>query len=650
MTELIWEGKYKDGKRASPVRIALPFQTIETINESAQQRQKMRNSFPSGHDREWRNRLIWGDKKYVLPSLLSEFAGQVKLVYIDPPFDTGANFSFNATIPDNPDTPENETTDFIKRPSIVEQKAYRDTWGRKGIDSYLRWFYETAVILYELLAEDGSFYVHIDWHVGHYVKAVLDEIFGYENFRNEIFVKRVRKNVRERELVKSLNVAADSVLFYSKSKTTSLRPPMRPEMKKARWHTFKASGFRRGMDYELFGKKPSNTNHWRWTREKTKIAIKEGRLRPNPRTGNPEYFIGATSETLCDSLWNDLQAYTFKHNYPTEKNEALIERIIKASANNGDLILDCFVGSGTTAVVAEKLGCRWIACDLSRFAIHTSRKRLLSIPNIKPFIVQNFGKYERQAWQTAEFSIQESQKEKDLKYRKFILELYKANRVRGYSWLHGLKNGRMIHVGSVDAPVTLADVKAISAEVWKSVGKGKNSAEIAAMDILGWDFALEVNEVAKQVAANANIDVAFKIIPRELLEKKAVEQGDIKFFELASLSIEIKTKGEKVTASLTDFVIPPQDLPENVQKAITHWSQWIDYWAIDWNYKNDTFHNQWQSYCTRKRRKVELEANYVYEIPGDYDVMVKVFDILGNDTTKLLRVKVGSVSGDEMIK
>ena len=186
MTELIWEGKYQDGKRVAPLRVALPFQTVETVNESAQARQRALDLFSAGRDAEWRNRLIWGDKKYVLPSLLEEFAGKVNLVCIDPPFNVGADFSFTATIPDNPDTDEDETTTFTKEPSVIEMKAYRDTWGR-GMDSYLQWFYETVVPLRELLAEDGSIYVHLDWHVGHYAKAVLDEVFGQENFQNEIY-------------------------------------------------------------------------------------------------------------------------------------------------------------------------------------------------------------------------------------------------------------------------------------------------------------------------------------------------------------------------------------------------------------------------------------------------------------------------------
>ena len=182
------------------------------MNESAQDRLRTLDLFAQGKSTEWRNRLIWGDKKYVLPSLLPEFAGKVNLIYIDPPFDTGADFSFNATIPDNPETPEDETTTFTKQPSILEVKAYRDTWGR-GLDSYLQWFYETVVLLRELLAEDGSIYVHLDWHVGHYAKALLDEVFGYENFRNEIIWKRTSA----RSDSHTYNHIHDVIYFFSRT-------------------------------------------------------------------------------------------------------------------------------------------------------------------------------------------------------------------------------------------------------------------------------------------------------------------------------------------------------------------------------------------------------------------------------------------------
>jgi hypothetical protein len=344
------------------------------------------------------------------------------------------------------------------------------------------------------------------------------------------------------------------------------------------------------------------------------------------------------------SLWDDIPPVNSQASedtkYSTQKPEALLERIVKASSNENDLVVDCFCGSGTTVSVSEKLKRRWITCDLGRYSIHTARKRLLSIPDVTPFVIQNLGKYERQAWQVAEFPEPGKQVEKELKYRKFILDLYKAEPIAGFTWLHGIKKDRMVHVGAVDSPVTLADVKAIAAETWKSVGKGKDSPKKAGVDILGWDFALEVNEISKQIAAESGVEVHFKVIPREVLEKKAVEQGDIKFFELASLAVDIKPSGLEVTANLMDFVIPPNDVPEDVQKAIKHWSQWIDYWAIDWDYKNDTFHNEWQSYRSRQNQDLDLTTNHTYETSGEYLVVVKVIDILGNDTTKLLKVQV----------
>ncbi len=212
----MWDGKYKDGKKSSPLRISLPFQNVETVNESAQERQKMLDLFSSGRSADWRNRLIWGDKRYVLPSLLDEFAGKVNLIYIDPPFDTGADFSLQVAI---------DGENFTKEPSIIEQKAYRDTWGR-GLDSYLQWFYETVVLLRDLLTEQGSIYVHLDYHVGHYAKAVLDEVFGTDNFRNEIIVKRrITKNLQQQfKTVQALSWGHDNLLWYSKTPQTRFTP------------------------------------------------------------------------------------------------------------------------------------------------------------------------------------------------------------------------------------------------------------------------------------------------------------------------------------------------------------------------------------------------------------------------------------------
>ena len=610
MTEIIWDGKYTNGKKTAPVRIALPFQNIETVNESVQERQRTLDFFSEGRPSDWRNRLIWGDKKYVLPSLLPEFAGKVNLIYIDPPFDTGANFSFTATVPDNPETDEDETVEFTKQPSMIEQKAYRDTWG-KGLDSYLQWFYETAVLLRELLAEDGSIYVHLDWHVGHYAKCILDEVFGYENFRNEIiwyYPDYLQGNV-----TKGFPRKNDMILWYSKS------------------DFFKFERVTEKLE------KPVKRNKVFWNKETQRMDL--------VRDENGKIIYEEFTEKYCDTVWQIGQtSVTRPHsneyiNYPTQKPEALLERIIKASSNEGDLVLDCFCGSGTTAAVAEKLNRRWITCDLGRFAIHTTRKRLLSIPNVKPFVVQNLGKYERQQWISSEFENPEQRLSVETAYRNFILELYHAQPIKGYTWLHGVRQGRMIHVGSVETPVAMGDVRNMIQELWKMAGT-EPAAVTNGIDVLGWDFAFELNETALQFAAENKVDLKFKKIPREVLEKKAVEQGDIKFFELAHLETELKTEDKKVTLTLTDFIVPPDDVPEDVQQKITHWSQWIDYWAVDWNYRDDTFHNEWQTYRSKKNPKIELSTAKTYEHTGEYVIIVKVIDILGNDTTKQIKIRI----------
>ena len=639
MTELIWEGKYKDGKKVTPIRIALPFQTIETVNESAQQRQKTLDFFAADpatvYNKEWRNRLIWGDKKYVLPSLLPEFAGKINLIYIDPPFNVGADFSFTATIPDNPETDDDDSAQFVKEPSIIEQKAYRDTWGR-GLDSYMQWFYDTAYILRELLTNDGCIYVHLDWRVSHYAKTILDELFGYENFRNEIVWKR-GKMKGAKAVGNQYGRNHDVILFYSKSSDFIYNRqyiPYDEQYIKERYTKNDNDG------------KGAYTDQPIGTRSKESLAKlrAEGRIfRTTGGTERIKFYLSDMPGIAMDDVWLDIDEINSMAidnvGYSTQKPVPLLERIIKSSSKEGDIVLDCFCGSGTTVVVAEKTIRKWITCDLGRFSIHTTRKRLLGIDNLRPFIVQNLGKYERQQWMLSEFENPENRIQQDKAYKHFILELYHAKSLNGYTWLHGAKAGRLVHVGGVDAPVAVEDIKSTIREFWKLVGKDK-SIQTNGIDFLGWDFAFDINETAKQFASENKVDVSFKKIPREVLEKKAVEQGDIKFYELASLTIKSKTDNKKLIISLENFIIPPDDVPQEVQGKISHWSQWVDYWAVDWNYRDDTFHNEWQSYRTKQDPKIELSVSHLYSESGKYTVLVKVIDILGNDTTKVLHIDI----------
>jgi len=296
--ELLWEGKYgADGKKVAPMRVALPFQTVETVNESAQERQQALDIFATDRDEEWRNRLIWGDKKYVLPSLLPEFAGAVNLIYIDPPFFTGDNFSFSVSIDDGT---------FTREPTLIEQKAYRDTWG-SGLDGYLRWFYEATTHLRDLLAEDGSIFVHLDWHVGHHAKAVLDEVFGASNFRNEIvwhYYNKFQGNVNR------FASDHDVIFWYSKS---------------AKYRFQRIKEKREGGTVRQIKRK--------WDKDTGRIVNAKG---PDGKVQYQE-----TDERTIDDVWrlSMLQPADQTQNlgYPTQKPESLIERILGASTNEGDL-------------------------------------------------------------------------------------------------------------------------------------------------------------------------------------------------------------------------------------------------------------------------------------------------------------------------
>ncbi len=661
MAELTWDGKYRDGKRVAPVRIALPFQTIETVNESAQDRRRTLDLFASGRPSEWRNRLIWGDKKYVLPSLLPEFAGKVNLIYIDPPFDTGADFSFVRAVPGSEQRLE-------KVPSIIEQKAYRDTWGltaeerargTSSLDKYMRWFHESAALLVELLSDSGTLFVHVDHRLVFHVKVLLDELLGPERFLNIVTWRRqIPRGMKAH--AKYMPHSSDFLLMYSKGESAtwneakketliSLAEAERKYMKDDR-------GFFRTSDPGTYSDESLIRLHKEGRIYVSKggefLVGKDGKVSVTKGTIGVKYYRQqrgnmVVEESVVDNVWDDIPGMGVVSSewvgYPTQKPEALLERIITASTNDRDVVLDCFGGSGTTGVVAEKLKRRWIVCDLSRFAIHTARKRLLGIPGVKPFVVQNLGKYERQAWMKAEFEKPEDRAATEAAYRRFILDLFKADAVTGNAWIHGVKGGRAVHIGAVDAPVTLSDVKAVCKEVWQYGGAGKKGPDKAAADILGWDFAFELNEVGKQLAAEAQVDLRFRYIPKDVMDKQAVDQGDIQpkdFFELRALDVKATKAKRTVKVTLTDFMLPAEDLPEEVRVAVKHWSQWIDYWAVDWNFRDDTFHNEWQTYRTRERSELELDVSHEYADPGEYVIVVKVIDILGNDTTRQLAIEV----------
>ncbi|MBL7148141.1 MAG: site-specific DNA-methyltransferase [Nanoarchaeota archaeon] len=611
-TELTWSNK-----KTEVDHTILPFQIVENINEPKDKQRGLSTFIEPKKKEEWINKLIWGDNKFILSSLLPKFAGKIKLIYIDPPFDVGADFSFKTLVGD---------IELIKEQSLIEEKAYRDTWG-KGTDSYLQMMYDRLVLMRELLSYDGSIYVHCDWHVGHYLKIIMDEIFGKENFRNELIVRRIRKNVREREKVPRLNVGTDSILFYAKSSTHLITPPLKEEKKEERWHSFEASGFRTGMDYDLFGHKPRPGNHWRWTKEKAEESIKKGILRPNKSTKKPEYLIPASTHVLRDNLWEDMTAYSFKYDYPTEKNENFIKLIIEASSNEGDIVADFFCGSGTAGVVSEKLKRNWIMADLGKFAIHVTRKRLLDTLQCKPFEVLNLGNYQRHKFK-------EKGKDTVSQYIKFILDMYRAKPISGHQYIHGKKANRLVHIGAVDSMITEKEIRNCMGEA-KSIGT-------KSIDVLGWDFEMGLHDTFTQVIArNEKMDIKLIQIPKEALEVKDAIKEEVKFFEMPYLDVKDKVAGKKVSLDISDFVIKNTEyIPEDVQGNIKDYTDLIDYWAIDWDFKDDTFHNQWQSFRTKKEPKLDTKTTHSYSQKGNYKILVKIIDIFGNDTNKLIEVKI----------
>jgi len=347
-------------------------------------------------------------------------------------------------------------------------------------------------------------------------------------------------------------------------------------------------------------------------------------------------------------LWTDIRPVNSQADedtgYDTQKPASLLTRIIEASSNPGSLVADFFCGSGTTAAVAERLGRRWIACDLSRFAVHTTRKRLLEIEGCKPFEILNLGKYERQYWQGVTFGEKGKPiSEKALfEYLAFVLKLYGAQPIAGMSNVHGRKGRALVHIGAVDAPVTIDEINAALDECVQ--------LKQAELHILGWEWEMGLYDLMVGEAKKHGIKLLLLQIPREVMEQQAVEKGDIQFFELAYLEVkpEQKSNGKKngsrstLKLTLKDFVIPNTELvPEDIRSKINKWSDYIDYWAVDWNFQKDTFMQGWASYRTREDRTLELTSDeHIYDKPGKYSVLIKVVDIFGNDTTQACEIQV----------
>ena len=354
---------------------------------------------------------------------------------------------------------------------------------------------------------------------------------------------------------------------------------------------------------------------------------------------------------------------TEKTGYATQKNESILRRIIKASSNDGDIIADFFCGSGTTLAVAEKLGRRWIGSDLSKWAIQVTRKRMLQIEKCRPFELLNLGNYERHKLAknghlTGKNACDPSRKVSDPsrevsgpsreesssfeRYVQFILELYRAEAISGFKMLHGKKGRAYVHVGSVDSPITMREIRETLKEVQMSADKNVCApSRVSEIHFLGWDFEMGLHDLVNEVGEEYGVRVRLVSIPKEALEVSNPAKEEVRFFDLNYLELAHEIKGKKVTVKLKDFIIAnPEYLPEEVRDKIKKFSDYIDYWAVDWDFQGDTFHNGWQSFRTRKEPKLEISASYAYADKGKKKILVKVVDIFGNDTTKMIEIKI----------
>ncbi len=660
--ELLWNGKTNE-----VTNVVLPFQVIEQIDEP-RSNEKFGNAQGSLFDTSgrqvhgWTNKLIWGDNKLILSSLKNgpmrkeiDAQGGLKLIYIDPPFDVGADFSMDITIGE-----DGGAESFTKKPSVIEEIAYRDTWG-KGADSFIAMIYERLRLMHELLVEDGSIYVHCDWRLSGHMRLVLDEVFGKDNFRNEIAWCYSGPGKNDKAFTRK----HDTILFYAKNAETSIFNIQRIKHK---------SGIHnRGA---FLGKTTENAG------ERVAQLEEEGKR--------------------LEDWWSDIYTADRKRDeivgYPTQKPEELLQRIIEASSNEGDLVADFFCGSGTTLATAEKLGRKWIGTDLGKFGIHTSRKRMVGVQrelkkagkDFRAFEILNVGKYERESFLNTNDDLRAEEKakqaeRKEKEFIKLILSAYKAEPVESFAHVVGKKRDRLVAIGPINLPVSSKFIREIVSEC-----KEKNLTKI---DVLGFDYEMGMNF---SEYADEGIDVAFKIIPREVFDKRAVERGQVNFYDVAYIDIKpiISGRGnmKELSIEITDFSVfynqdngaIDEELKAGRSKVIIEngqvlkvtkdkdtelvsrevltkkWSDWIDYWAVDYNFADRKeiikvqvgdeiqdvwtgdyiFDNEWQSFRTKKNRNLEL-VSAPKELPkGDYKVAVKVVDIFGNDTTRVVDVKI----------
>lgn len=598
----------------------------------------------------WMNRLVYGDNLLTMQALLAgdpqtglpSLRGKVDLIYIDPPFDSKADYRTPITLPN---------ASFSQRPTVIEQFAYADTW-EEGTISYLKMIYPRLMLMKEMLSEKGSIYVHIDWHIGAYVKVVLDEIFGKENFRNEIIWKR--GTVKGAKAVGNQFARNhDMILYYSKGNDYVYHTqylPYSEEYIKQRYTKDDNDG--RGPYTDQAIGTRSEESLVEMAKDNRIFITSTGKRRV-------KYYLSEAKGIAMDDSWNDISEVNSmaKENvgYATQKPEALLERIIKASSNEGDLVCDFFGGSGTTAAVAEKLGRRWITCDIGKPASLVMRKRFID-QEVNPFLYQSIGDYQKEAFHNNK----KLRRVGDLS--QVVLGLFGAlpfspEQVsdRNFGYVKGTRN--LVMVDSPNRLTTAATVRR-AVEAKASLLGGDWDKVI----VLGWNFAFDISQAIEKYK-NSNVEVL--VIPPDLLDKlskkgfkkliadKTVRFSSLQYLVVNPVEVTVNGNGEdELDISLSNYVLlSPDNIPlddkdkENLQKMMEQDPlSLIEYWSIDPDYDGDTFRSTWQDY----RENVDNDSDPLHCVystriamphKDERKVCVKAVDVFGFESQVILDVK-----------
>lgn len=685
---LVWDSK----PRRAPNPKDIEFQTAEVVIPNPTHREQLPLSFKDGLigeseiDKQKMNRLIWGDNLLAMQVLLSQgYEGKINLIYIDPPFDSKADYSHKMTITDVPPlakggyeprgvhSPEGGF-EFTKEPSVIERLAYKDTWAG-GTDSYLDMLYPRLQLMKRLLAEDGGIYVHCDWHANSYIRIMMDEIFGKNNFKSEIVWQRKTSSASK----ESIANAHDMILVYSKSEKVVFNQQFieySPDYIKNQYTHKDERGIYRHHDvvanpalggssprYEYKGYIPET--RWLISQEKLKELDKEGKLYWS-KSGKPYrklYLHEMQGEPISD-VWTDIPISlgNEKVGYITQKPSALLERIINASSNEGDLVADFFCGSGTTPAIAERLGRRWIGCELGKVGIQVTRARLVE-QETRPFLIENIGNYQREMIYLTGGRIYEMQH--------LILKLYGATPRDKMSGL-GIRKAddnveELVYVGYPDRPVTAGKAEELALQAQKLDGRGYKR-----LIILGWDYEYNYHQALESRMKNVGakpaspkIEIISRDIPPDIYDylKKAKTDEDIealsekvKFYERPYLKMEVpkikdlKDGKAEITLAIKRYVLMDIPVSQTSKKgqedyvalmkiAKDNFAVLIDYWAIDWDYDGFTFKSQWQAF-RGNGKKAETVTTGAKEILGKKKrtIAVRVVDIFGNDAGAVMEI------------